>query len=185
MEMNYASNSKADAALATGVVGTVLGGLNALGNGGSLLGGLGGNGAAGAALMAGVAGHALGSGNYGRCGDHYVTRGEFELAQKISTLEMEKAILEANKESEAKMVDVYRQSRSELKAFMDKADVRYDAQNAWNAQQMCNNAHMSDAIAANRASIDALKGITKIVVPNTAICPGWGGVTIRPDVPEP
>lgn len=183
MEMNYASNSKADAALATGVVGTVLGGLNAIGNGGNWLGGLGGNGAAGAALMAGVAGHALGSGNYGRGGEHYVTRSEFELGQRISALEMEKAVLEANKESEAKMVEVYKQSRSELKAFMDKSDMRHDAQNAWNAQQMCNNAHMSDAIAANRASIDALKQVTRIVVPNNAICPGWGDVTITPATP--
>lgn len=177
MEMNYASKGQGDAALATGIVGTVLGGLNAIGNGGGLLGGLGGNGAAGAALMAGVAGHALGSNN------QYVTKGEFELQKQISTLQMEKAILAADQASENKMVEVYRQSRSELKAAMDKEDARHDAQMAWNAQQMVNNANMSAAIAANAASIDALKCVTKVVVPNTAICPGWGEVTVAPVTP--
>jgi hypothetical protein len=28
--------------------------------------------------------------------------------------------------------------------------------------------------------IAALNGLTKLVVPNTSVCPGWGNVTITP-----
>ena len=51
-------------------------------------------------------------------------------------------------------------------------------------QQAVNNATMSAAIAANSTSISALQNscsqITKLVVPNTSVCPGWGNVTITP-----
>ena len=42
----------------------------------------------------------------------------------------------------------------------------------------------NQGIAANSAAIACLQntvaGITKIVVPNSSICPGWGNVTITP-----
>lgn len=42
----------------------------------------------------------------------------------------------------------------------------------------------TQGIAANSAAITCLQntvaGITKIVVPNSSICPGWGNVTITP-----
>lgn len=65
MEMNYASNGKANAALTTGIIGTALGAINTLGANGGLngvLGGLVGNpaGAASVATTAGLTDNALG-----------------------------------------------------------------------------------------------------------------------------
>ena len=65
MEMNYASNGKANAALTTGIIGTALGAINSLGANGGLngvLGGLVGNpaGAASIATTAGLTDNAIG-----------------------------------------------------------------------------------------------------------------------------
>ena len=50
---------------------------------------------------------------------------------------------------------------------------------------MVNNAQMSSAIAVNSNSIATLQNacsqITKLVVPNSAVCPGWGSVKVVPD----
>lgn len=180
MELNYATKGVANAGLATGIVGTTLGALNMLGNGGGILGGLGGGRTADAmaGMAAGAAGAGLMNGGIGRCSENTpVTRYDLEWVQKLMEKDQALAILKSEQNTEVKIADVYERIMTRVNA--DRRD-----QDAWNAQQMVNNAQVSAAVAANATSIAALQNccsqITKLVVPNSAICPGWGPVTVAP-----
>ena len=39
---------------------------------------------------------------------------------------------------------------------------------------------MTGTINCMQGQIAQLQGLTKLVVPNTSVCPGWGNVTITP-----
>lgn len=108
--------------------------------------------------------------NGGNPGSAYVTKDELGYAQELARKDSEIALLKSEQNTEVKIADVYERIMTRV-----NADAR--AQADWNAQQMVNNAHMSGCIAANAAGIAALKDscnkITKLVVPNSAICPGW------------
>lgn len=172
MELNYATKGVANAGLATGIVGTTLGALNMIGNGGGILGGFGGGRTADA--MAGMAAGAAGAGlmnGMGRCSESTpVTRYDLEWIQKLMAKDQELAIVKSEQNTEIKIADVYER-------VMKQVNQNRREQDAWNTAQAVNNTHMSDAIAALQASCAS---ITKLVVPNSAICPGWGPVTVAP-----
>lgn len=187
MEMNYASRGIGNAALATGIVGTVGTALNLLNthNGGFLGMGNGTSdvGSMGAAVANAAAEKMLG---VGTCeGDRPVTRYELGLVRELDAERQKNAILVSEQNTEVKMTEVYRQSHNELTALRDREDMRHDAQEAWNAQQMVNNAHIASAVAANANSIAAIGetvgNVTRTVIPNGAICPGWGSVKTQPE----
>lgn len=149
MDITYASNGKANAALTTGIIGTALGVLS---------GGMGffGN-------------------NSAAANSNYVTKDELKMVQDISAKDAEIALLKADQESEIKMTEVYRQAHNEIAALRDTVTANYNSQQSWNASQSVANAQMSAAIATNTASIAALNsslgGITKTIVPITSVCP--------------
>lgn len=152
--MEYASNAKSNAALTTGIIGTTLSGLLTLG-GGMLLNG----------------------NNSNIAGKQFVTKDELDMVQTISAKDAEIALLKSEQNTEIKIADVYER-------VMTRVNADQRAQAEWNASQSVANAQMAAAIATNTNSISALQNccnqITKIVVPNTSICPGWGNVTITP-----
>lgn len=91
----FASNGKGNAALTTGIIGTSLGGLLALGNG--LLGGL---------------------GRTGCCNeDHFVNRYEMDKDQQISRLETENSLLKAEKHTDEKSLELYRYVDGRFREF--------------------------------------------------------------------
>lgn len=154
--MEYASNGKGNAALATGIIGTVGTGLGLINGGLGLFGG---------------------NGYHNSEGGHYVTKDELDYVQTIASKDQQIAILQSENFTNTKIAEVYER----LKADMNSADRE---QRDWNASQMVANAQMSAAIATNSSSISALQNccnqITQIKVPNSAVCPGWGAVTITP-----
>lgn len=141
-------NAKANAGLTTGIIGTALSGLLALGGGMSILGGI--------------------TPRTNSAGTDYITRNEFDMAQKLNAKDCEISLLKSEQNTEIKIADVYER-------IMTRVNENERVQSAWNAQQMVNNATMSAAIATNSASIAALQntcaGITKTVVPITSVCP--------------
>lgn len=181
MELNYATKGVANAGLATGIIGTALGTLNTLGahSGGGLLGGISGGIGMSAGDLAQVVQAISGlTGATGRCSENTpATRYDLAQMEKMMAKDQEIAILKSEQNTEVKIADVYERLITRI-----NADQR--AQADWNAQQMVNNAQMSAAIAANATSIAALQNccgqITKIVVPNSSVCPGWGAVTVTP-----
>ncbi len=87
---NVASKGVATAGLTTGIIGSSLGVLNSLGNGGGLLGGL------------------LGGGNCGCSENMMVNRYELGQAQEIESLKSQIALRDANTFTDSKMLEMYR-----------------------------------------------------------------------------
>ena len=175
--MEYAGKGIAGTGLGLGIAGTALGLLNGGLNGVGLLN----NGtqtstAADVATIASTVADIAGVTN--KCSENTpVTRYELKMQQDLASKDAEIALLKSEQNTEIKIADVYERLITRI-----NSDQR--AQADWNANQSVANAQMSAAIATNNASIAALQNccnqITKLVVPNSAICPGWGNVTITP-----
>lgn len=107
----------------------------------------------------------------------FVTKDELTMAMTIAGKDSEIAMLKSEQNTEVKIADVY--ERLIMRINADR-----NAQMEWNATQSVNNAQMASAIAVNANSIGAIQGIlgqiTKTVIPNSSVCPGWGEVTVKP-----
>ena len=178
--MEYASNGKGNLGVTLGAIGTGLGvlsgGLGAVNGLSTLMNG--GTGATGCMLNS-----------------NYVSKDEMKMMQDLAAKDSEIALLKADQASEIKMTEVYRQAHNEVVALRDstaasikeiQAEINQNRreQDMWNANQSVANAQMTAAIATNSASIAQLQNccsqITQLKVPNTAVCPGWGNITITP-----
>lgn len=148
--MEYASKGVAGSGLGLGIAGTALGVLN--GGLGNLLGGWGNN------------------GNCCNVSENMpVNRYELSQERRIADLESQVALRDANIYGDQKLLDVYKYFDGELK------DVRNELCN-----QRVYNATNNSAIGCMQGQIAQLYSLTKLVVPNTSVCPGWGNVTITP-----
>ena len=130
-------------------------------------------GVAGAGLGLGIAGTALGllSGN----GLNGILGGGNQCndTRTISALESEIAKLKSEKYTDKVGTEVYAELNKKFNeigqfvAGMDKNSAVAEAINA-------------EIIACLTNRIAALEAVTKMVVPNSSVCPGWGNVTITP-----
>lgn len=137
-------------------------------------------GVAGSGLGLGIAGTALGllnnngglGGILGGCGNGnnaYVNRYEAEQSAKIAALEADIKLRDANTYTMQEMAKF----RDYVDHKFDKVDERLCKQAEWNAAQTA-------ALTCQGSQIQQLFGLTKLVIPNPSICPGWGGVTVAP-----
>lgn len=151
----FASKGVAGSGLGLGIAGTALGLLN--GNNG-LLGGLFGNNTCG-------------------CSENMIVN-RYELGQesKIAELQSQIALRDANTYNDQKLLEVYKYFDGELK------EMRKENCDKWAAQGVINAKFESaiDVMGSQVASINATIGnITKTVIPNTTVCPGWGNVCVQ------
>ena len=150
----FASRGVGAAGLTTGIIGTSLGALNSMGNGG-LLGGLFGNGY-----------------NTAGCSENQlVNRYELMQENKIATLEADKKLLESTIYTDQKLLEVYKYFDGELK------EIRQAQCDKWATQGVINAKFESgmDVLASQVASINGTIGsITRTVIPNASVCPGYG-----------
>ena len=138
-------------------------------------------GVAGSGLGLGIAGTALGllnGGLNGILGNGYnmgcsentpVNRFELTQESKIARLESDVALRDANIYNDQKMLEIYKYFDGEVK----RIDRTLSEQAVYNATQ-------TGAISCIQGQIAQLQSLTKLVVPNTSVCPGWGNVTITP-----
>lgn len=137
-------------------------------------------GVAGSGLGLGIAGTALGVLNGGlgnlfntgvnNCSDNMcVNRYELSQENKIAKLESEIALRDANIYNDQKMLEMYKYFDGEVK----RIDRTLCEQAVYNATQ-------TGAIGCIQGQIAQLQALTKLVVPNSSVCPGWGNVTITP-----
>ena len=138
-------------------------------------------GVAGSGLGLGIAGTALGILNGGlgnilggtnMCGcseNNLVNRYELEMENKIVSKDSEIALLKSNIYTDQKIAEVY--ERLNTKIGVVEAGI--------NAQAVYNAANTA-TIGCIQSQVAQLFGLTKLVVPNTSVCPGWGDVTITP-----
>lgn len=148
--MEYASKGVAGSGLGLGIAGTALGVLN--GGLGNILGGI--------APVKGCG-----------CGESNTPVNRYELAQeqRIADLQSQVALRDANIYGDQKLLDVYKYFDGELK------DIRNEL-----CSQRVYNATNNSAIGCMQGQIAQLYSLTKLVVPNGSVCPGWGDVTITP-----
>ena len=137
-------------------------------------------GVAGSGLGLGIAGTALGLLNGGlgnlvggynnNCSENMViNRYELNQESKISKLESDIALRDANIYNDQKMLEMYKYFDGEVK----RIDKTLCEQAVYNATQ-------TGAISCIQNQIAQLQSLTKLIVPNTSVCPGWGNVTITP-----
>lgn len=148
---DYASKGVANAGLTTGIIGTALSVLNSSGYGNGLLGGLFGNNCAGRA-------------GFGA-----------EL-QYVSSLQAENAMLKSENYSDKVAKEVYQQTRidnaalkSEMRELMDlREQIVLGKVNEVATLTTCQLNQVNNSIAA---LANTVSGITKTVIPTTAVCP--------------
>lgn len=129
-------------------------------------------GSLGAQLLTGGLSNIFGGNCGSSCSENtVVSRFELEQEQKISKLESEIALRDANTYTMGEM--------GKLRDYVDGKFARIEHeicdQKVFNATTMSTVSCLSGQVNSMQA---LLGSITKTVVPNGAICPGWGDVTV-------
>lgn len=120
--------------------------------------------------LAGLEGLASYFGNKNQSdGDKAVTRYEAALYGKIEEKDDKIAKLEA---------EMYTDRR--VRESEDRINARIDGVNAQLGQQAVYNATNTAMLGGLQGQVAQLQSLTKMVVPNTSVCPGWGNVTVTP-----
>lgn len=152
---------------------------------------LGSIGAAGAVLGNGWLGNLLGGlgncnnnrgCNNGCCnaGDMAVSRYEAGMMNLLATKDAEIALLQADKYTDQKIVDVYTALAGMIKEVAMEVRANKDAQADVNREQAVYNGVNTATLQCLQGQVAQLFGLTKLVVPNGSVCPGWGSVTVTP-----
>lgn len=121
-------------------------------------------------------------------GDMPVNRYEMDLALSNAAKDAKIGQLEADKYTDEKITAVYANLEGQINGLRDRFDAKtHDNEQAINnlgtqvATLAATNSAAISCIQQSIAGINATIGqITKTVVPNPAVCPGWGDVTITP-----
>lgn len=180
IEREYASKGVAGAGLGTGIGGLALGVLNTAGTLGALAmsnkaerRSCDNNGGASAEMAALIAALTASAGLAGRstCNeDHTVNRYEAAQSARIAELETEVKLRDANTYTDGKMLEMYQYVDGRMRGVEGQI-----------SQQAVYNATNTAALNCMQGQIAQLMGLTKLVIPNGSVCPGWGEVTVKVD----
>ena len=148
----------AGAGLGLGIAGTALGVLN---------GGLG-----------NILGNGLGTGWNGGWNGGYAPVGVCSESQMVNRYEASQAARIAELETEVKLRDANFYTLGEMGKLRDYVDGKFARIEHELCDQKVVNAQLIGNTTCMAGQIQQLYGLTKLVVPNAAICPGWGDVTV-------
>jgi hypothetical protein len=138
-------------------------------------------GVAGTGLGLGIAGTALGlmGGNGLNLGGLFggncchenmpINRYEAGLQQEIASKDAMIALRDANTYNDQKLLEVYKYFDGQLNG------IRHELR-----EQAVYNGVNTATVSCLQGQVQQLYSLTKLVVPNTSVCPGWGNVTITP-----
>lgn len=102
------------------------------------------------------------------CGENmYINRYELGQSQRISELE-----------TEVKLRDANFYTLSELGKLRDYVDGRIGCIEKEISEQKVFNATNIATISCIQSQVQQLMSLTKLIVPNGNVCPGWGDVTV-------
>lgn len=142
---------------------------NAKGNTGVALGAVG----TGLGALSALGGTNILSGLFGcgcnNGGSTYVNRYEMSLENENAKLRSEIALRDANIYNDQKLLEVYKYFDGKIEGINSKL-----------CDQAVFNATQTAAMNCMGGQIAQLFSLTKLVVPNASVCPGWGNVTITP-----
>lgn len=136
-------------------------------------------GVANAGLTTGIIGSALGAMNSGilpslfgnsNCGcSENMLVNRYEAAQSARIAELE---------TEVKLRDANTYTDSKLGALRDYVDGKFARVEHELCDQKVYNATLNGAVGCIQGQIAQLMSLTKLVIPNGSVCPGWGDVTV-------
>lgn len=112
--------------------------------------------------------------------DMPVSRHEMKLNNELAVKDSEIALLKADKYTDQKMVELVKDYETKINNLAAEVRANKREQDGINTNQAVYNGTMNATVACLKGQIDQLFGLTKLVVPNTSVCPGWGNVTITP-----
>lgn len=119
-------------------------------------------------LLGGNLGGILGGGNNCGCSDNMpINRFESELQAKNSKLE-----------TEVMLRDAYINTDEKLGKLRDYVDSRMSGVENQLCEQRVYNATLNGAVGCIQSQVAALQAITRTIIPNSSICPGWGEVNV-------
>lgn len=84
----------------------------------------------------------------------------------------------AELETEVKLRDANAYTLGEINKLRDYVDRRFEGVSASINAQAVYNATNTAALNCIQGQIAQLMGLTKTVIPNSSVCPGWGNVTV-------
>ena len=150
--MEYASKAVGTAGLTTGIIGTSLG-----------------------ALGSGILGNVIGGNN------NYVSKEVFDVQLQLIDANKQNAILSADLSTEVKISDAFKAAvdrenkiRDELKSEINDLEKKVSDNIA---SQAVINATFGSQINLLNSQTTQLFGMTKLVIPNASVCPGWDSAT--------
>lgn len=109
--------------------------------------------------------------------NHTVNRYELSQESKIAELQSQIALRDANTYNDQKLLEVYKYFDGELK------EIRQNQCDKWASQGVINAQFESgiNVLGSQITSVsNTINGLTKTVIPNANVCPGWGNVCIQP-----
>ena len=106
----------------------------------------------------------------GGCSENtMVNRYELDQAGKIAKLESDIALRDANTYNDQKLLELYK--------YVDGKFARVEHEIC---EQKVYNATNIATVNCIANQVNQLFALTKLVIPNGSICPGWGNVTVAP-----
>ena len=101
--------------------------------------------------------------------DHFVNRYEASQSARIAELETEVKLRDSNIYTDGKILELYKY-----------VDGKFACVERELADQRVFNATQISTISCIQGQVAQLMGLTKLVIPNGSVCPGWGNVTVTP-----
>jgi hypothetical protein len=109
------------------------------------------------------------NGNGGCSENTMVNRYELDQAGKIAKLESDIALRDANTYNDQKLLELYKYVDGKF------AGIEHEI-----CDQKVYNATNIATVNCIASQVNQLFALTKLVIPNTSVCPGWGNVTVAP-----
>lgn len=121
------------------------------------------------AMNSGVLPNLFGGGNCGCSENMMVNR--YEAGQNARIAELE---------TEVKLRDANFYTLSEMGKLRDYVDGKFAVMEHELCDQKVYNATLNSTVGCISGQVAALMSLTKMVIPNGSVCPGWGNVTVAP-----
>lgn len=112
--------------------------------------------------------------------DKPISRYEAAMMDNLAKKDAEIAQLKADKYTDEKMVEVTKYVDGKIEALAAEVRSNKEAQNAINLQQAVYNGTNTATIQCMQGQVAQLLSLTKLVIPNGSVCPGWGNVNVTP-----
>lgn len=122
-------------------------------------------------ILGGNRGYGYGCGNDGGCSENTpVNRYELSMARENDSLKAENALLRADKYTDQKIVEAYKDLQGQIKEVASEMRANKDAQNAINLEQTALNATQTATIKCMGQQVAQLQSMFQLVVPQNKVC---------------